>query len=174
MANVKIRTKSSTGDHEFDIEVADERVAELVRSVIRSESLGEAETRPTVRQARLALGGDQRSTRSAHEPIADEELVGMRQRLPSRERIAEFITKQLDGRHSLELVARHFLGKVPKPLSSSHAEKRLFFTLQDRLSDARHRLARDRGGGNFRADPVKFGKSRVYVWVSDAQQGRQG
>jgi hypothetical protein len=105
--------------------------------------------------------------RTGRSALSQSEIDEMRHKIPTREKIADYIEKQRDSRHSLEEIATHFLGKVPKALSSNHGEKRLFFTLQDRIADARKRLTRSKGDGNFKVEAVKFGKSRVYTWVRE-------
>ena len=164
MATIHIRGKTRDGEFVHEISVPDSRVADVVSAVVGAlhgsgvEASRRGGNRPVHQPERKF------KTVPPRKFMTDEEAVAVYNKVPSVEDARQYILKQSERAHSLAQVAREFLGNPPSAQSTTKVEKRAFFLLQDRLSDARRRIAREDRSGSFIRDKTKVGASRVYRW----------
>jgi hypothetical protein len=171
MAKVRLSGKAPHGDFHLETDVADEHVAAVVASAL-GHGVTTTPNGRVQRRGQPAKPSGRRSLALKPAPLSDQEAAALKAKIPSRAKVAEFISAQPGRRHSLEIIAEKFLGKVPKALSPNNAERRVFFQLQNRITDARADLAREDKSGKFEVENLQFGKSRVYRWVRDGESGK--
>jgi hypothetical protein len=158
MGKVRIK-KNVAGELEFEVEVADEHVERVVSGAIeRSHQLLGLQIGPARSKSRSGpLTG---SDTSLTEQAASE----LKQRIPRKEQVAEFIVSQPERAHSLPDVSSKFLGRVIRVSKSVKAERQAFFLLQDRIQRARSSIEKSDRTGHFEPDQRTVGKPWVYRW----------
>jgi hypothetical protein len=111
-------------------------------------------------RVRLFRDGEKQKVAIVHEEgkgNAPQPVDTDRAKLPTVADAAELIEDQPNYRHSIDLLAQHFLGRTV----SSNTEAALYHTLRDILFDAQQAIVK-KHGGKFTTDRVR--RRKYYQW----------